>query len=143
MVMATSGLIPELFAVLESKTAQRQLGFWPMLFAWRQQVLETAAFTSTAASAQGASLKASLSGVDFPHGLVAPSTFSRTVVQTNRSKPRTKTNFIGASIPVCHKLRIHNTKFSSTLTVQWNSASPWPLLYFKHELKKCHFHSST
>lgn len=72
MVMATSGLMPELLAVSESKTAHRQLGFWPIFFTWTQQLSDTAAFSSCAATAQGASFIASLSGEDFPQALVAP-----------------------------------------------------------------------
>ncbi|KAH7855194.1 hypothetical protein Vadar_022285 [Vaccinium darrowii] len=54
-------------AVLESITAQRQLGFWHSFFTLRQQPLEGVAFSFIAAGPQGASLKASASGEDFPH----------------------------------------------------------------------------
>jgi len=67
MVTAISGFTPDILAVFESITAQRQLGFWPILFTWLQQLAETGAFASCAADAQGTSLKASLSGLDFPH----------------------------------------------------------------------------
>jgi hypothetical protein len=103
MVIAISGLTPELLAVSESMTAHRQLGFWPILFTWTQQLLETAAFSSSAAVAQGASFKASLSGVDFPHAL-APSILSTPAMPTITSNPRRQTNLfiIGPSIPVSH-----------------------------------------
>lgn len=67
MVMAISGLIPAILAVLESITGQRQLGFWHSFFTLRQQPLEGVAFSFIAAGPQGASLKASASGEDFLH----------------------------------------------------------------------------
>lgn len=101
IVTATSGLTPELLAVLESMTAQRQLGFCPILLTWRQQLLETGAFTSWAADMQGASLKASLSGETFPHSL-APSTLPevmKMLMRTTMSSRRVKFQlFIGVSM---------------------------------------------
>nr|POF23143.1 hypothetical protein CFP56_66207 [Quercus suber] len=115
MVIAISGLIPELLAVLESMTAHRQAGVWPMIFTCWQQLSGTAAFTSCAAVAQGASFIASLSGVDFPHAL-APSTFSRPAMLTSTSKPRRQMNFIGAAIPAIY---LTMYKFSA-ISQCWN-----------------------
>ena len=74
IVIAISGSIPELLAVFESITAHRQAGFCSIFLTLAQHWLETEAFSSCAADAQGASLNASLSGVVvFPHS-PAPST---------------------------------------------------------------------
>ena len=68
MVMATSGLIPELLAVLDSMTAQRHWGLcFPMARTALQHPLDGAAFGSCAADAHGASLSAILSGGVAPH----------------------------------------------------------------------------
>ena len=97
MVIAISGLTPENLAMLESTTAQRQLGFWIIFFTWRQQLLETAAFLSLAAVAQGINFKAWLSGEDFPQA-PAPSTFSKLERLITKSNPTRKMKLFGYSI---------------------------------------------
>jgi hypothetical protein len=68
MVMATSGLIPALLAVLDSMTAQRHLGLcFPMLCTALQQELDGAELGFCAADAHGASFSAILSGGVAPH----------------------------------------------------------------------------
>ncbi|GLT75868.1 hypothetical protein SLA2020_475620 [Shorea laevis] len=99
IVMAISGLTPEALAVLESMTAQRQLGFCPILFTYAQQLAETAAFSSYAASKQGTSFIASSSGRVFPH-CPAASTLSRPQMLVATTSPRRKMNFSGAAISV-------------------------------------------
>lgn len=97
IVTAIAGSTPELLAVLESMTAQRQDGFLPMVLTCLQQPAETAAFSSDAADAQGASLKASISGDDLPHS-PAPSTPLSTLMLRTTRNARKQILFIDASI---------------------------------------------
>lgn len=148
--MATSALTPEFLAVSESRTAQRQLGFWPNLFTCWQQPLETGAFASCAALAQGASLMASSSGLDFPHAL-APSTLSRQLVHITATNPRMQMNFIGASIFVFLCLtssQFTSWKFSQVFSSSHNATmqkSDYRISLFilESEQKMWVFHSST
>lgn len=92
MVMAASGLTPAALAVGESKTAQRHLGFLPILLIWRQQLLDTAALASRAGTAHGTSCTATLSGDILPHApppapSAPPTTASNTTKQTTLNKP--------------------------------------------------------
>ena len=95
MVMATSGLTPELFAVFESITAQRQLGFCSIFFTRSQQVPDGVALSLFAADKHGSSFTASESGEFFPHTLAA----SAAVILATATRKRTHVNFnIGDSI---------------------------------------------
>lgn len=107
MVTAISGLIPELFAVLESITAQRHFGFWPIFFTWLQHPSETSASLSCAADAQGASLKASMSGEDFPHS-PAPWTPAMPRIATSTRK---KMYFLWTAISLMHRAQINSGGF--------------------------------
>lgn len=71
MVIATSGLIPAMLAVLESMTAHRQLGLLPMVCTAEQQLLVGAEFGSSAAEMHGAIRSAIRSGEDLPHSPAA------------------------------------------------------------------------
>lgn len=97
MVTAISGFTPDILAVFESITAQRQLGFWPILFTWLQQLAETGACASCAADAQGNSFKASLSALDFPHSPAPYAPLNWLTPRIARNAMR-QMYFIGASI---------------------------------------------
>lgn len=98
MVTATSGFTPELRAVFESMTAQRHFGFWPIFLTWAQHWAETEAFSSCAADAQGASLKASMSGeTPLPHS-PAPRTWFSSPMPRIKNRARKQMHFVEASI---------------------------------------------
>lgn len=97
MVTAISGLDPELLAVLESITAQRQLGFCPIFFTWAQQLLDTGAFWFCEAEMHGASLKASESGEAFPHS-PAPFTEHKPRRQKDKINATRMNRFTGISM---------------------------------------------
>ena len=92
MVIATSGLIPELLAILESMMAQRQLT--SISFTTVQHLSETSAFPSCAANAQGASFITSLSMDDFPH---SPAPKTPAILRIIRNI-RKQMYFVGAPI---------------------------------------------
>lgn len=127
MVMAIWGLIPDALAVLESKTAQRQLGFWPIFFTSAQQLSETGAFSSCAAIAQGASIIASASGDDFPH---SPAASRPAMLSTTTSSPSRQMNFTDTAILVSHKAQILDKLQSQNA----QAISQWGVFILAHEL---------
>src|SRR4051812_31090097 len=87
MVMATAGLTPAWRAVLDSMTAQRHLGLFPMLRIWAQQLAGTAARGFCVAAAHGASLSAILSAGTRPHSpapRAAPTPATRSIARKQR-----------------------------------------------------------
>jgi len=122
MVIAISGLIPELLAVLESITAQRHAGFCPIFFTRAQHWLETEEFSSCAADAQGAILKASMSGVVFfPHS-PAPSTWLSPAMLRIARNINKQMYFIGVAIFQC------NAQAMLYLAGFYTETSSWKLL---------------
>lgn len=102
IVMATSGLLPELLAVFDSITAQRQLGFCQSRFTCEQHLSLTGVCTSWAAMAQGYSLKASMSGLVFlPHS-PAPSTLPTTRTASSPKRKGNRTDVVS----ICGCVRV-------------------------------------